>query len=215
MRYLLIAGSLFAFAACTPQIPDSGAGVGFDSYDSFQAQQDAQLSAQNDPPLEPATTIAQAPLEGADGVVPPEQVVAQRPATISDEQDFTAVADRETIESDAARIAANRELYVQIEPTDLPVRNGSSGPSIVAYALATTNQVGQPLYHRSKLFAEERFNRNCAKYTSADKAQAAFLVAGGPKRDTKGLDPDGDGFACYWDPAPFRQARLAAVTPSQ
>ena len=32
----------------------------------------------------------------------------------------------------------------------------------------------------------------------------AFLEAGGPKRDRKGLDPDGDGFACAWDPRPFR-----------
>jgi hypothetical protein len=37
-------------------------------------------------------------------------------------------------------------------------------------------------------------------------AQIAFLERGGPKRDTLGLDPDGDGFACYWDPAPFRKA---------
>jgi hypothetical protein len=33
------------------------------------------------------------------------------------------------------------------------------------------------------------------------------LSNGGPERDRLGLDPDGDGFACYWDPTPFRLAR--------
>ena len=37
-------------------------------------------------------------------------------------------------------------------------------------------------------------------------AQQAFLEAGGPERDRKGLDPDGDGYACAWDPTPFRAA---------
>ena len=40
--------------------------------------------------------------------------------------------------------------------------------------------------------------------------QEAFLDAGGPKRDPHALDPDGDGFACAWDPRPFRAARGGA-----
>jgi hypothetical protein len=32
------------------------------------------------------------------------------------------------------------------------------------------------------------------------------LANGGPERDKEGLDPDGDGFACGWDPRPFRSA---------
>jgi len=62
------------------------------------------------------------------------------------------------------------------------------------------------LYSRSTILAQSRFNKNCAKYASSDQAQLAFLKAGGPQRDGLGLDPDGDGFACYWDPAPFRLA---------
>ena len=38
------------------------------------------------------------------------------------------------------------------------------------------------------------------------EAKIAFLEAGGPKRDRKALDPDGDGYACGWDPAPYRRA---------
>jgi hypothetical protein len=60
---------------------------------------------------------------------------------------------------------------------------------------------------RAVLFkSENRSLRNCAKYVSNAAAQEAFLKAGGPERDRYGLDPDGDGFACRWDPTPFRAA---------
>ncbi|MCB1339140.1 MAG: hypothetical protein KDK10_17360, partial [Maritimibacter sp.] len=79
--------------------------------------------------------------------------------------------------------------------------------SIVAYALATTNVPGQALYKRMGIAAQARFDKNCAKYGGDDMAQEAFLDAGGPQVDRYGMDPDGDGFACYWDPRPFRAAR--------
>ncbi|MGR3343060.1 MAG: hypothetical protein ACU0DI_07535 [Paracoccaceae bacterium] len=136
---------------------------------------------------------------------PTIQVNVDNP-TISDEQNFDAVAARETIESDAERLAAQAQAYQVIEPKALPKRRGASEPSIVEFALATTNLVGQAIYSRSIIGAQRRFIRNCAKYPSSDMAQTDFLKLGGPKRDRRGLDPDGDGFACYWDPAPFRQA---------
>ncbi len=125
---------------------------------------------------------------------------------ISDEQDFSAVSARETIESDAERRAAQQQAYQVIAPTTLPTRTSDNGASVVEFALATTNLVGQSIYQRSSLFAGNRFRRNCAKYPSSDIAQQAFLKTGGPRRDRQGLDPDGDGFACFWDPTPFRQA---------
>ena len=126
---------------------------------------------------------------------------------ISDEQDFGAVSSRETIQSDAERLAAQREAYQVIPPEPIPERPQDTGPNIVAFALSTRNQPGEQIYGRSGILAETRFNRNCAKYSTSDQAQQAFLEAGGPQRDRMGLDPDGDGFACYWDPRPFRAAR--------
>jgi len=126
---------------------------------------------------------------------------------ISDEQSFAAVTSRETIQSDAERLKRQRDAYVQIEPGALPERPASEGPNVVAFALSTANHVGEKLYRRSGPSSDARLQRACARYPSPDKAQAAFLDAGGPKRDPKGLDPDGDGFACYWDPAPFRAAK--------
>jgi len=122
---------------------------------------------------------------------------------LSDENDFEAVSERQSIESDAERVEKNRALYVLIEPTSLPRRPGSNVPSIVEYAIKTTNPVGTQLYSRP-FASKTRFDWNCAKYSSQSAAQEAFLVWGGPRVDPKGIDPDGDGFACYWDPKPFR-----------
>ncbi len=123
---------------------------------------------------------------------------------ISDEQDFDAVANRESIESDAQRRAAQAAARQEIAPTAVPERPADTGPNIVEYAINAPNNKGQEWYSRSLLSGEGRFQRNCARYGNADDAQRDFLSRGGPERDRLGIDPDGDGFACGWDPAPFR-----------
>lgn len=123
---------------------------------------------------------------------------------LSDEQDFSAVSSRESIESDAQRLAAAAAARQEAEVTALPSRPGATGPNIVAYALSAPNALGQEWYSRSLLSGQGRFERNCAGYNTPDAAQRDFLARGGPDRDPRGIDPDGDGFACGWDPAPFR-----------
>ncbi len=130
---------------------------------------------------------------------------------LSDEQDFQAVSSRETIESDAERRAALAAQYEVVQPTALPTRT-STGPNIVEYALSAPNQLGQEWYSRFILSGEGRYRRNCAKYTSADEAQRDFLARGGPDRDPRGIDPDGDGFACSWDPAPYIAAARSTAS---
>jgi hypothetical protein len=224
--------SILALAACSPEIPNSAPRVGASSGASALPQA-AAVSAQsldgNSPEAIAADTAAAlgmaAPATGAPlsamaagaatetpvGETPVVQEGAVAPvAAISDEQSFAAVSERESIESDAERIATNRAQYVAIEPTELPPRPDGSGASIVAYALATTNAPGQQLYSRTGFAAQARFDSACAKHSSADGAQEAFLDAGGPKTDRYGMDPDGDGFACYWDPRPFRAAKQGA-----
>lgn len=125
---------------------------------------------------------------------------------VSDEQDFNAVKGRETIASDKQRIACNREQIVVVQPGALPERPGNEGPNIAAFALATTNAPGVKMYNRPPFYLTNP-EKACAKFASPDLAQQAFLAAGGPQRDSKALDPDGDGFACAWDPRPFRNAK--------
>ncbi len=199
----LLGTALLALAACGPSVPNSASqGVGFDDYTSYQAARagrDAELAGGSivPGPVISGETTGSAPIRTA-------AVSANNPG-ISDEQDFEAVSGRETIESDAERLARQRAAYKVIQPEALPDYSGEI-PNIVEYALATTNAVGQQVYPRSGGNAA-RTQRNCASYGSPGLAQEAFLAAGGPERDRRGLDPDGDGFACSWDPTPFRAAR--------
>lgn len=134
-----------------------------------------------------------------------ERRLANNPE-ISDEQNFDAVASRETIESDAERRQQQAQNLIVVDPVPLPAERANSGPNIVQYAINAPNQKGQQWYSRSILSGDNRFQRNCATYGSPDAAQRDFLTRGGPERDPRGIDPDGDGFACGWDPAPFRLA---------
>jgi hypothetical protein len=231
MRFYIPAIAVLALAACDPVVPDSG--VGFDGYASYEKQRAAReamlrgqatprqdaisgetVQSSSPPPPPQQTTPAQPPLSATSPApLSAQSAPANTTSTantnvgISDEQDFGAVSSRESIESDRERLERQREQYVVIEPTAVPMGNGSDNAKVVEFALSTNNRVGESLYRRSKVFAQSRFNRNCQKYPSPDMAQAAFLKSGGPRKDSKGLDPDGDGFACSWDPQPFRTAR--------
>ncbi|MFT4715948.1 MAG: hypothetical protein ACI861_000612 [Paracoccaceae bacterium] len=122
---------------------------------------------------------------------------------ISNTQDFGETSENLSIEDDKALLKAQRDKFKVIEPTALPKRNGKT-ESIVAFALQSKNAVGEKIYSRVNPLGATLAKKNCPKYRSADDAQLAFLKAGGPKRDAKNLDPDGDGFACGWSPEPYR-----------
>lgn len=224
-------------AACGGQVPDSnpnaGGGVGFGNYDLYQAERAARdralersvaASASEERVIasetigvlnatrQPGTTLASAEQPPAASEAPvvvtsPIQVAATENAGISDEQSFEAVSTRETIQSDKERLQRLRQTRQEVQPEAIPTRPGDNGPNIVAFALSTENGVGQAVYRRSGTVSNTAFQRACARFTTSDQAQEAFLKSGGPKTDRRGLDPDGDGFACYWDPTPFRAAR--------
>ncbi len=220
-------------AACTPPLPESGSqGVGFQDYGTYLNQQ-SRVTAVPAPVVPPGfspagvaaaidraegtqlATAAPAPIDPNDpnrprgnqpaGIQPQNGEALARPGGISDEQDFGAVSQRETIESDKARIERNRSQYVVVQPGALPQRPGGTGPNIVEYALSTTHALGTQMYKRSSFRVSDPASA-CARYGSPDLAQEAFLAKGGPDRDRLGLDPDGDGYACSWDPRPFRAA---------
>lgn len=171
------------------------------------------MGSSGDPELDALTSDTQAALYGGTNTAALQgSEVQQQPLAeatnalgISRENDFSAVDQQRSIEQDKEFIAENRARYEQVQPTALPPRT-TTGPNIAAYALQTTNAVGQPLYNRTNILSQTRYNRSCSKYPSPDLAQADFLSKGGPQRDRMGVDPDGDGFACSWDPSPFRKA---------
>ncbi len=168
----------------------------------------ATTTASNEPPVPTSgsSSVAQTTPDGIVHASPnnPAPVLMDNPG-ISDENNFASVGSRRSIEDDAARIANNKANYQVITPTALPTRSGS-GPNVVAFALSTKHAVGTKAYSRIGLTTQSRHQKACAKYSSSSDAQSAFLTKGGPKKDRLGLDPDGDGYACSWDPTPFRQA---------
>ena len=220
MRVLIGVLSVALLAGCEPPPNITQKGVGFESYASYQRRREAELMAQEQarraprvaaaapvaPPTAPhGQTATAAPATQPEVIGAPLSALSAQPVSaqaarrsnpgISDEQNFSAVASRESIASDRARIEENRQQYQEVAPTALPQRRGGSGPSIVEYALAATNSVGQSIYKRSGI-ALANSRRACAGFASPDLAQAEFLRRGGPNRDPKNLDPDGDGFAC-------------------
>ena len=114
---------------------------------------------------------------------------------LSDENDFEAVAERQTIESDAERLAKPGSIHYN--STHQRSKKTSNIPNVVEYALITNNPLGVAIYER-RFKSQARFERNCNRYVSDSSAQEAFLMAGGPERDQFGIDPDGDGYACRW-----------------
>lgn len=176
-----------------------------DSPEAIAAQTRAALASANQPagftPSAGGTSVE--PLQASPSNPAP---VVVNSAGISNENDFSAVDEQRTIAEDAALIEQNRANYTQVQPEALPTR-ADTGPNIVAYALQTTHNPGVSQYRRSGLLnTDGKAQRVCASYASPDLAQVEFLKNGGPERDRKGVDPDGDGFACSWDPRPFRKA---------
>lgn len=249
VRPVLMSGAFAAsLAACAPQVPDSGAGIGFGSEaEAMQARErelagvpatadrlapPQALSSETLPPADPllqpaprspgsvsaaqsgsaddiaaqtaAVLASTAPATGGATLGSPEVVTTE--SGLSAENDFSAVAETRTIESDAALIATNRAQYEVVQPTAVPDRDGATQPNIVSYALSTSHPVGTRVYSRSGINLDGRAERACRNFSSADLAQIEFLSRGGPERDRAGLDPDGDGYACNWDPSRFRKA---------
>lgn len=183
-----------------------GSTLGAESPDTFDESRVPAAPAPVAPsaPGAPAA-VSVTPISASSAMV--SAVASPRPAGISDEQDFAAVSTRETIESDAARLVRLRAERLEVAPEPVPQRPADGAPDVVRYALATANAVGERAYRRSSLRSAARLGDACARFASADRAQEAFLAAGGPARDRHDLDPDGDGYACDWDPAPFRRGR--------
>ena len=217
MRYsfgvlILTAG----LAACSAQAPNDG-----DEYwDSITPDpsalgnkptntQQAGLGTQPHtvrPPAEPATANDPQNVATLDETVTVPQKKKENPSTdgdgsISNSQNFEVVKSKESIESDAEKLERLKSNYEIVEPGAAPVRD--SRINLAKYALSQTNPVGQKAYSRNPLKGRKAVEK-CAGFGSPDEAQTDFLKSGGPQRDTLGIDPDGDGYACKWSPTVYR-----------
>jgi hypothetical protein len=113
--------------------------------------------------------------------------------TLEQQRIDAAIAERELEEA--------RQQLVIVQPGAVP--QAVEGVNIALYAQQTTNRVGERRFQRPMVSFGS--GSACRRYATPDQAQRAFLAAGGPERDPYNLDPDGDGFACDWNPEPFRR----------
>jgi len=183
-----------ALAACSPVPPNDVMTPEQRAREAALASGEPMAFAEDGTPILPEGSAA----------VEPDPNLLRRGGGISDENDFEAVSDRVSIEADQQRLAAQREMFQVIAPTALPDRPSGDLAVIVEFALSTSHAVGTPVWPRSPIRVGT--SNNCNRYSNPNEAQQVFLNNGGPERDRRGLDPDGDGYACGWDPTPFRLA---------
>lgn len=184
MRFMALA--VLVLGACTSEPEELRTGVGFGDLDEYRAQRQAELQGARQSAIPDPLAVG---TETVGAVAVP-----------------SSGAPLSAIPNDAAAIRQAPGTPAPVAPvtaTALPTRPGGTEPNIVAYALATSNPVGTSIYPRNPT-SEAQHARACARFAGPDQAQIAFLKAGGPERDRDGLDPDGDGYACWWDPEAFR-----------
>ncbi|WP_193142583.1 hypothetical protein [Meridianimarinicoccus sp. MJW13] len=182
--------SLLALAACSPSVPDSGNVVYLEPVSpEARAARNAALQGPSG-----RGTVGLEPVAGSTAAV------SSTPGTVGNDTTYTGAAPAQITHVTPTAVAVE-----QVEARPVPSRPSTGSPSVVGFALDTSHPVGQSVYARSNPSAE-RAARACARYASDDLAQAAFLNSGGPERDSAGIDPDGDGYACNWNPERFRKA---------
>ena len=153
----------------------------------------------------------EAALHGTGAVPPviPVQLPAKAPtaAEIAGTAPATTKAQTKTAGKTAATVTAS--AAPGNTPANMPVTTTGpypgSTPVLVRYAHQEQHNPGADIYKRTGGSVLDA-GRTCSGYASADIAQRAFIAAGGPILDPKGMDPDGDGFVCGWDPRPVRNA---------
>ncbi|WP_444454996.1 hypothetical protein ACTTAI_06590 [Rhodobacter capsulatus] len=213
-------------AACEPSVPNSAAGVGFGDYNNYQQQREAALqgapvSSTALPPAGQSTAaygntaaLDAAAAKTTQGTIGAEAIAALRataPSTPGSAPVNPATGEYIGVNGQPRAPGVPMDAmshYDGTKPAPVTDMTGSAaaGPNLAAYALSATNTLGQKVYERNG-FKMTSTEKACAKYVSTDLAQRAFLEKGGPVKDPGNLDPDGDGFACAWDPRPFQAAR--------
>lgn len=255
MRFLAALGAVCALVACSPEIPDSGAGagVGFGDYGTYMRERERARVASAPASIVPPPQVVSLPPQQAGSRLQPVQTAGFQGAPIQSGTIQSGAVPSGTIQSSplaapmAARPAPQQVAAATPQPSTpgpvstqdfptlaagqqggpvsypapaqgrvemvaasaLPQRPGDI-PNIVEYALGTRQGVGERVWRRTVLTMQNT-DRNCRGFVNSDLAQEEFLRRGGPERDPLNLDPDGDGFACWWDPAPFRAAAARAA----
>lgn len=136
----------------------------------------------------------------------PVQLPAEAPTPAEIAGTSTATTTTTTAPATTTASAAPTQVPANAQVAASGPYPGST-PVLVRYAYQEQQNPGSTVYRRTGGSVLEA-GRICSTYATPDVAQRAFIAAGGPILDPRGMDPDGDGFVCGWDPRPLRQPRL-------
>lgn len=115
------------------------------------------------------------------------------------------VQERQRAAAQQRREAAQQQLVI-VEPEAVPQQNINA--NVVAFARQTSHPVGTRTYNRPAFRSRSQAAAVCRRFETEDEAQRQFLANGGPTTDRYNLDPDGDGFACKFDPEKYRSLKF-------
>ena len=108
-------------------------------------------------------------------------------------------------EKAAKKLEDARKERIEIEVNNS--LNFSDYVNVAKFARDTKNKKGEKIFTRLSFSIYDNLNE-CSKFKTKDEAQRKFLKDGGPYKDRFNLDPDGDGFACDWDPEIYRKLSI-------
>ena len=108
-------------------------------------------------------------------------------------------------EKAAKKLEDARKERIEIEISNSS--NSSDYVNVAKFARDTKNKKGEKIFTRLSFSIYDNWNE-CSKFKTKDEAQRKFLKDGGPYKDKFNLDPDGDGFACDWDPEIYRKLSI-------
>lgn len=100
------------------------------------------------------------------------------------------------------REAAQQQLVI-VEPEPVPQLDVNA--NVARFARETDHPVGTKRYNRPAFRDRAQSASVCRRFDDPEQAQRQFLANGGPDTDRYNLDPDGDGFACDFDPEKYRR----------
>ncbi len=105
----------------------------------------------------------------------------------------------------AKKLEEARKERIEIEVDN--TINYTDKINVAKFARDTKHKIGVKIFTRIIYSIYNNWNE-CSKFKTKDDAQRKFLSNGGPYKDKFNLDPDGDGFACEWDPEIYRELSI-------
>ena len=105
----------------------------------------------------------------------------------------------------AEKLQKARKERIEIEINN--IIDYSNEINVAEFARKTYHKRGEKIFFRIGFSIYDNWNE-CSKFKTRDEAQRKFLSNGGPNNDKFNLDPDGDGFACEWDPKVYRELNI-------